>query len=244
MVPLRSHLGRQGRKPARLAPRVFYSVLFLLAASLAWPAGMAAQTNSVLDGWFAAQNKVQTWSADFIQTRTLKTLTQPLLAKGRVFVALPDRFRWELGTPAQTIALRQTDNLYVIYPRLKRAERYSLTDKTSGQWKDALGLLEASFPKNKTELDAHFRVIGLTNTSTGFLLSLEPKNVAARRILTQIQVGFRTNDFSLASTEMNFIDGSSLRNDFTNAVVNPQLATSVFEATFDPDYTVVEPLRH
>src|SRR5438309_3797742 len=40
----------------------------------------AADTNSVLDHWFAAQANVHAWSADFVQTRTFKTLTRPLTA--------------------------------------------------------------------------------------------------------------------------------------------------------------------
>ena len=37
--------------------------------------------------------------------------------------------------------------------------------------------------------------------------------------------------------------GQGLRNDFTNAVLNPQFDAAFFEARFDAQYTVVEPLR-
>src|SRR5271166_2182213 len=86
----------------------------------------ADETNSVLDAWFAAQKNLRTWSADLVQTRALKTLTQPLVARGHIAFAMPDDFRWELGQPAQTIALRHGDGMFVIYPRLKRAEHYPL----------------------------------------------------------------------------------------------------------------------
>jgi outer membrane lipoprotein-sorting protein len=69
--------------------------------------------------WFAAQTNLQSWAADFTQTRSLKVLAQPLVSTGKVWVA-PSRFRWELGQPAQTIALRQPDQMFIIYPRLKR----------------------------------------------------------------------------------------------------------------------------
>ena len=65
----------------------------------------ADETNSVLEAWFTAQKNLHTWSADFVQTRALKTLTQPLVAKGHLAFAVPDEFRWELGQPAQTLSL-------------------------------------------------------------------------------------------------------------------------------------------
>src|SRR6516162_4191679 len=60
----------------------------------------------LFDHWFAVQTNLQSWSADFTQTRSLKVLAKPLVATGKVWVA-PSRFCWELGQPPQTIALRQ-----------------------------------------------------------------------------------------------------------------------------------------
>ncbi len=80
--------------------------------------GRAADTNGVLSRWFASQTNLQTWSADFTQTRALKALTQPLVTPGHLSFAVPNQFRWELGRPAKTIALRQADEMFVIYPLL------------------------------------------------------------------------------------------------------------------------------
>ena len=38
-----------------------------------------------LDAWLGSQEKIQTWSADFVQTRTFKALAQPLMATGQVW---------------------------------------------------------------------------------------------------------------------------------------------------------------
>ena len=54
----------------------------------------------MFERWFAAQTNILNWSADFTQTRALKVLTQPLVATGKVWVAVPGLFRWELGQPA------------------------------------------------------------------------------------------------------------------------------------------------
>ena len=104
---------------------------------------------------------VHTWSADFVQTRALKTLTQPLVASGHISFAMPNDFRWELGQPAQTIALRHGDEMFVIYPRLKRAERYPLGAGTPAEWRDTMSLLQAGFPHDRKEFEAQFQILSL-----------------------------------------------------------------------------------
>src|SRR5436190_16976446 len=90
--------------------------LFYITAPLLFA---AADTNTLVTAWLAAQTNIQTWSADFVQTRVFKSLTQPLMAAGQVFFAAPNRFHWEQGRPAQTIAVRAPDELLVFYPNLK-----------------------------------------------------------------------------------------------------------------------------
>ena len=222
------------KKPARLA-----AAFFILHFSF-FIAG-AAGTNTVLDAWFAAQKNLHTWSADFTQTRALKTLTQPLIAKGHIDFAMPNDFRWELGQPAQTIALRHGDEMFVIYPRLKRAERYPLGAGTPTEWRDTMSLLQAGFPRDRKEFDAQFQILSLMETNGVWQLSLQPKSVFTRRMMPELRIGLATNDFSLASTELVFVDGSRLRNDFTNAVLNPPLDEKLFEWTPPADFKITNP---
>lgn len=202
----------------------------------------AANTNAVLNSWFASQTNLQTWSADFTQTRALKTLTQPLVAAGHISFAVPNKFRWELGRPARTIALRQADEMYVIYPLLKRAERYPMGDKAPGEWRDMLSLLDAGFPRDRAEFDARFRILSLTETNGSWLLGLQPTSAFARKMMKEIRVGLAMNDFSLTSNEMIFVDGSSMRNDYTNAMLNPPLDAGLFNWQPEPGFKITEPM--
>ncbi len=193
--------------------------------------------------WFAAQTNLQSWSADFTQTRSLKVLSQPLVATGKVWVTAPGLFRWELGQPAQTIVLRQPDQLLIIYPRLKRAEKYSLEGVPPGPLKDALALMDASLPRDRATMEERFRLLSATETNSILQMTLQPKSASARKFIGEILIGFRTNDFSIAVTELKFADGSGLRNDFTNTVLNRPIDPALFQIKLPPDFTVVEPLR-
>jgi outer membrane lipoprotein-sorting protein len=229
MVSFCSHLA------ARRLRRV--AVLCLLAAVNL----RAADTNAVLESWFAAQAAVHSLSADFVQTRTLKTLVQPLTATGHLWFAPPNQFRWELGRPAQTIALRHADDMFVIYPRLKRAEHYSLGASAPREWRDAMSLLDAGFPRTRQEFDAQFQIQSLAETNGTWLLALQPRRADAREIMPELRVFLATNDFSLAGTELVFVDGSRMRNDFTNIVVNAPLDEKMFQWQAPADFKVTEP---
>jgi outer membrane lipoprotein-sorting protein len=218
-------------------------IIFGLGFFYALQCVRATDTNTVLDAWFAAQKNLHTWSADFTQTRALKTLTQPLIAKGHIAFAMPNEFRWELGQPAQTIALRHGDEMFVVYPRLKRAERYPLGAGTPTEWRDTMSLLQAGFPRDREEFDAQFQIMSLVETNGVWQLSLQPKSVFAKRMMPELRIGLATNDFSLASTELVFVDGSRMRNDFTNGVWNPVLDGKMFEWNPPTDFKVTNPMQ-
>ncbi len=201
----------------------------------------ACGASSVVGAWLNSQTHIQTWSAELIQTRALKSLAQPLTATGHVWFAAPNRFRWELGNPPQTIALRQPDQMLVIYPKLKRAEKYPLTRDHAGPWTDTLALLEAGFPRSQSELESRFRIESEATAEGVHEVTLQPKSASARRMMPRIKIAFATSDFSLRATELQFADGSTMRNAFTNAVLNPTLDDSLFTFDVDPAFRVIEP---
>ena len=214
-------------------------IFFLFASGIS----SAAELKPAMLSWLAAQTNLQSWSADFVQTRVLKSLTQPLTATGHVWFKAPNQFRWELGQPAQTIAARAAADLLVLYPRLKRVEKFPLTSEQSGPWRDALGLLEAGFPRSQAELESQYTLLSQVITNNVAELVLQPRSASARRMIPRIKIEFNMKDLALLATELQFSDGSTLRNDFKNAVLNPSLDAQMFSPQIPADYKVVEPLQ-
>ena len=210
---------------------------------LPWLPTRATGASALLQSWFSAQTNLHTWSADLVQTRSLKALSQPLTARGQVWFSAPNRFRWELTSPSPTIAVREPDQMLVIYPKLKRAERYSLHDQAAGPWKDTLSLLEAGFPRSQTELETQFRLLAESIHGPVCEITLQPRSASARRLMPQIKLSFTTNDLMLRGTELQFADGSTLRNEFANGQLNPALDESLFAPKLDRDYQIVDPLK-
>ena len=259
MVPFRSHLARRvsaegprlkvqgprlGKRRAPGGPWCFVLTWALVIEPWTFgPTAAGTEPSASLAGWLSAQTNLQTWTAEVTQTRALKTLTQPLIARGNVWFAAPNRFRWELTSPSQTIAVRQPEQMLVIYPRLKRAERYPLNGDQAGPWKDALSLLEAGFPRSQAELESRFNVLSQTVSNAVLNVVLQPKSPSARRLMPQIKITVATNDFTLRATELQFADGSTMRNDFSNALLNPKLADDLFAPKLEGDFKIVEPMK-
>jgi len=235
----------------------FLIFLFLFATA------RAADSEAQFNKWFEVQTNLQSWSADFTQTRTLTVLNQPLVSHGKVWVKRGE-FRWELGQPGglpdasqpasnsaisppgqppQTLVVRTPEQLEIIYPRLKRAEIYPLDAVPSGPMRDALALLDASLPRDRAAMEKNFQLLSATETNAVLQMTLQPRREAARKFIGQVVIAFHTNDFIIASTEMKFADGSKLHNEFANVVLNPPLAPELFETNVPPDYSVVEPLK-
>ena len=244
-VRIRSHLAQRfPNDRSSFRPLNFSFLLFSLLVLLGATAALAGpEDDALLNRWLARQTNVTSWSADFVQTRHLKALTQPLTTPGRVWFVAPDKFRWELGAPAQSIALRAQDDLLVIAPRLKRAERYSLADFASGPMKDALALLDTGFPRDAADFHRRFDLLGLGRTNDTYAFRLQPRAAAVRKLLPELTVLVGTNDFRLSGTELVFTDGSRLRNDFTNASENPAIDPALFTPPMDATWKVTEPLK-
>ncbi|HEX4343851.1 MAG TPA: outer membrane lipoprotein carrier protein LolA, partial [Verrucomicrobiae bacterium] len=191
-------MNKQPSNQYRLTTVIHLCLLALSAWCFSSATASAEDINPLVSSWLDQQKNVHTFSADLHQTRKLKSLTQPLTSTGKVYFAEPNRFHWELGNPPQTIAVRSGDTLQVIYPKLKRAENYSLND--AGPFRDTLSLLDAGFPRSESELTAQFNIQSQNITNGICEVALQPKSVGARKMMPLIQISFATNDLSLRAT--------------------------------------------
>lgn len=237
MVPFRAHLASRQLTGA-------ISGAILHAALVCWSNDLpGADAGAILDSWIGAQKACKTWTADFTQTRTLKSLNRPLVSTGKVWFANPNRFRWETINPAPTVAVRDADQMMVIYPRLKRAERYRLGEEASGPMGDALALLDAGFPRDRANFDARFRLASVVPRSDRWELRMQPAKSVTRRLVPELTVQISTNDFELLTFEITFADGSRMRNEFVRQELNAPIADDVFRPALPQDFKITEPLR-
>ena len=220
-----------------LRPRL---VLILLALLATGPRAAAAPEDAVLSAWFSAQARLETWTAVFTQTRYLKALARPLTNTGRVWFASPDRFRWELGDPVRSVAVRDGDTMLLLNPRLRRAEVHRLSAVPAGPLREALALLDTGFPRDPEVFRERFEVQGMDAGADGVTLRMVPRDAGARRFLPALAVTFDPESHDLRATEFTLADGSRVRTDFRGSVRDGEVDPVRFDTSVPEGFRVVE----
>ena len=203
---------------------------------------MATTNESLLDAWLARQVAVKAWTADVVQTRKIKALIHPLETKGQVWFMQPNRFRWQLGTPPRTIAVRTQQELVVVYPQLNQIERYPFDTITDPAMQQALALLEVGFPADSQQFHARYELLSVNTTAEIHRFELQPRDEQARRLLARVRLDVSTGDLILMATELEFPDGSTMRNAFSHHALDVEIDASLFHVDVE-GYQVVEPLQ-
>lgn len=202
----------------------------------------AADDNALLDEWLTKQVAIKTWVADVVQTRKIKSLLRPLESKGQVWFVQPNQFRWQLGDPPRTIAVRTQQELLIVYPKLKQLERYPFEKIENPAMQQALALLEVGFPSDPERFHARYELLSITTTDNVRRFELQPKDKQARRLLAKVRLEVSPGDLTLLATELEFPDGSTMRNSFSSHSLNVEIDASLFKVD-TAGYQVAEPLQ-
>ncbi len=222
---------------SRLGPALLLLVLLAPIASRAETEAQAA-----LDGWLARQSEIQSWTAAVVQTRHLRSLAKPLESSGRVWFARPNQFRWQLGEPARTVAVRSGEELVITYPRLRQVERYSLGAEIAPMWRYVLDLLELGFPSDAESFHERYELTEATSKDGVWAFRLRPSAEEARTLLEAVRIEVSETDLRLVSTELIFPDGSRMKNRFSELRIDPPLEPALFEAEVGEDWEEARPL--
>lgn len=212
-----------------------------VGCAVVWLGRAWADTDALLGIWLTTATNLVTWEARVRQTRHLKAFTQPLMSTGRVWFAFPNRFRWELGDPPQSVALRSGEELTVLAPTFRRAEKYRLDPGQPGPTRDLMGLLDTGFPRDAASFRAQFGVLGVETNADVWRFRLEPRSASARRMLPELRLEVAAGDRSLKATELVLADGSRLRNDFEELRRNVPLPATLFTTNLDATWKLSSP---
>ena len=216
----------------------FFVLLFCM--NMVWSAENPHQDRLI--DWLEHQATVKTWTADVTQTRTLKNLARPLINQGRLVFSQPNKFKWQVGEPAKSIAIRDLDELTIIYPKLLQAEKYPFDSIEKPAMKQALLLLEVGFPNDPQSFLGQYELVELVEEEN-VIFKLKPSNASAKKLLQFINLEVDKNSNTLLATELVFKDGSTMHNLFQRQKFNLALEPGSFK--FDlTDYEISLPLQN
>ena len=202
---------------------VFLTLFLATSAALA----QAPVDLAPLKKWLARQDDFHSVSADFMQTRALRVLRDPVATPGRLWFSAPDSLRWELGTPAKTVVLRKGEGFLVILPAKKKAERH--VSAGTGQPMGGVAMMRFPLAKDFADFQRQFEVLAVSSAEGRCHIEMAPRDPQARKFLAALKFDFDPANGHLLAFEMALRDGSSMRNEFSNVRVNQKIDRAVFD---------------
>jgi outer membrane lipoprotein-sorting protein len=190
---------------------------------------LARADTTALDAWLTRQATVTSLDSTFTQERKLPSLKEPTVTPGRISFAKPDKFRWQLGDPAQTLAVSDGTTVTLIEESDKSARQVSADSPQAARF----SLLSGKAFQDKAAFYEAFEVIETRVTSGIHQFTLKPKDRRFRSQVPWIFLDIDPDKQELRVLELELQDKSRVRTIFLNPKINAKLADSLFK----PDLT-------
>jgi outer membrane lipoprotein carrier protein len=198
---------------------------------LAVASAKAAPPNEkkLIQVWLERQHEIKSLSADFVQTRSLRSLQSPIRNKGHLWLVKPDLFRWQLGDPPKTVVVRQGRNVDLISPFKRQMRPLDPSEAQRQLGMQGAAMMDTPVAKNYPDFISRFDILNVQSSSDRCEISILPRQDEARKFLERISLTFKVSDGHLLAFGMRLRSGAAIENEFTQVEINQPIPRSVFE---------------
>ncbi len=190
---------------------------------------IARADNSQLDAWLKRQVSITTLDAAFIQERKLPALKNPTTTPGHLSFSKPDKVRWQLGEPMETLAVSDGTTLTLIEAATKTARRTEVNSPQAARF----SLLSGRAFQSPESFYQAFEIIASRVESGIYQYTLKAKDRRVRAQIPWVFLDIDPQKNELRAMEMELSDKSRLRTVFSN----PRFNLKLDDALFTPDLT-------
>lgn len=190
-------------------------ILILLA-----PAGVRADEFGELRKESA---RIKTISADFVQKKTMKILSKPLVSEGKFFYTAPDSIRWEYAKPVRSVVISSKG----VTKRYMAAGGKMVEDSTGGAQSMKIVLDEvAGWMGGRFDANPSFKAS--LKDGNPVVITLVPVEKSMKGFFEKIEIAVSKKDASVKSVRIVESASAETRIDFLRVVINSSIAPSVF----------------
>ncbi len=189
----------------------------------------AIAQNAELETWLKRQSSITSLDASFTQERKLPALKEPTTTKGRLCFVKPDKVRWQLGDPFETLAVSDGETLTLIDAGAKTARRTGVDSPQAARF----SLLSGKAFETAEKFYQTFEVIESRVTAGIHQYTLKAKDRRVRSQIPWIFLDIDPERNELRALEMELQDKSRLRTVFEK----PRFNVKLDESLFRPDLT-------
>ena len=196
-------------------------ILLLLLMLMAVPVAVRADDFEQLRKDSA---RIATLSADFVQKKSMKILSKPLVSEGKFFYAAPSSIRWEYQKPLRSVIISgQGTTRHYIASGGKMIE-----DKTGGAqamkivFDEVAGWMSGKFNSNSS-FTATLKEGPVTQ------ITLKPVSKSMAGMIEKIEITISRKDRSVQSVRIVESANAETRIDFQHIAINKGIHPSVFQ---------------
>jgi outer membrane lipoprotein carrier protein len=182
-----------------------------------------------LETWLKRQSSITSLDASFTQERKLPALKEPTTTKGRLCFVKPDKVRWQLGDPFETLAVSDGETLTLIDAAAKTARRTGVDSPQAARF----SLLSGKAFETVEKFYQTFEVIESRVTAGIHQYTVKAKDRGVRSQIPWIFLDIDPERNELRALEMELQDKSRLRTVFEK----PRFNVKLDESLFRPDLT-------
>lgn len=200
--------------------RVGMAALALMLASAMIPASGRADSFESLRKESA---RVKTISADFVQKKSMKILSKPLVSEGKFYYVAPDSIRWEYVKPIKSVVISNRG----VTKRFMASGGKMVEDKTGGAQAMRIVLNEvAGWMSGRFDANPSFKAAITEGSQT--LITMVPTQKSMEGYFEKIEIVVNRKDASIKSVRIVENAASETRIDFSHVIVNTDVNPSVF----------------
>jgi outer membrane lipoprotein carrier protein len=197
----------------------FLPFLLLITALSPVRADVAA-----LDAWLVRQSSIRTLEVSFTQERRLPALKQVVSSPGKLSFAKPNRVRWQLGEPAETLAISDGTTLTLIEDAGKSVRQIPADSPRAARF----SMLSGGSFANPEAFHAAFTIVE-TRVALGIhQYTLQAKDRRMRSEVPWIFIDIDPARNELRALEMELRDRSRVRTLFHDPQFNLELPIERF----------------
>ncbi|HQN66768.1 MAG TPA: outer membrane lipoprotein carrier protein LolA [Smithellaceae bacterium] len=169
-------------------------------------------------------SRISSLSADFVQKKSMKILSKPLVSTGKFFYAAPDSIRWEYVKPIRSIVISEKG----ASKRYIASGGKMIEDKTGGVQAMKIVLDEvAGWMKGKFSANPSFTASVREGPETVIVLTPTGKNTAG--MIEKIEITVSRKDAVVKTVRIVEGAAAETRIDFLRTAVNPALPPGTFQ---------------
>lgn len=190
---------------------------------------LARGQNAELESWLKRQSSITSLDTTFTQARKLPALKNPTSTEGRLCFVKPNKVRWQLGDPFETLAVSDGKILTFIDAAAKTARRTGADSPQAARF----SLLSGKAFESPEKFYQTFEVIETRVTSGIHQYTLKAKDRRVRAQIPWIFLDIDPQRNELRAIEMELQDKSRVKTVFRN----PRFNVNLDDSLFTPDLT-------